>query len=1114
MNTKTKILFIEHDQNDLDLIQYELKKGGINYTAEIVQDGPAYELALKNFIPDIILSDYTLPSFDGLTAFKIKEKITPDTPFIFVSGTIGEENSIALINNGITDFVLKDKLFTLTTKVNRALKEAKENQRKVEAEQKLIQSESQLNRAQQLARMGSWERNFETGKVVWSAETYRIFNCDPETFILTADSLISLILPEDRKTMSNWIAACMSGINLGLLDYRINAPDGTIKYIQGQAEIIFNEAGKPIKAIGTVQDLTEKKKSEESKKFKAALLNTTSQAVIATDLNGIVNFWNKAAEEIYGWTAGEAVGKNIVELTPAQQTKEQGIEIMRELSHGHSWSGEFMVQRKDGQTFPAFVTDAPVFNEHNKLTGIIGVSYDITKSKNVEIKLLDSQAKWDSLVSNTTDIIFIISKDRLITYINNIPKSLIEKGLTIEKIIGQNYESLISPSYLQSVKKQIEKSLSDGVTTSFLMQGSVTHEYFEGIATPLLQEDKLQVLIIIMKDCTERIQAEEKILISEVKYRRLFEAVKDGILILNAKTGIIEDVNPFLEKKLGYSRSYFLGRQLWEIGFFKDILENKAAFEKLKKDKYIQYRDLPLETKDCRPLWVEFVSNVYDVSGKQVIQCNIRDITERKQAEEALSQSEVNLKAIFEDTLTGFLLLDSDFNIILFNNRSSELALLVFGKDLQKHISLVNMFPPERQQPLAHKLKQVLQGKEYNYESQFPQSNGSTVWVNLSSKPVSDSSGLIVGISFSIADISKRKEAEAELIQSEKSLKESQAIAHVGNWEVNFATNKVIWSDESCRIFGVSPEENQQTFESWLSFIHPEDLEHVKEEIKKSQASLSDSSFYNRICRRDGTIRYIFTVIKYKFNSEGKPIGLFGTAHDVTEQKIVEEKFKKSEIQIRNFAKHLNQVIEDERSSTAREIHDELGQQLVGIKIGLASLNKSNAHSLKTTGGEQSEKITGMMKDVDTTIQSMRKISTQLRPGILDTLGLIPSIQWLGSEFEKKTKIKCKMEISVTEQKFEKNISTCFFRICQEALTNISKHAGAHEVIISVSQNKNELMLKISDNGKGIVSEKLENPFSMGLLGMRERANIIGAELKIESKKGKGTTIQLNAKIN
>ena len=121
MSGKIKILIVEHDPNDIELIQYELKKGGISYISETVQNEKEYGKALKNFIPDIILSDYSIPSFSGLAAFEIKEKISPLTPFIFVSGTIGEENSIELIKNGVTDFVLKDKLFSLTTKFNRAL---------------------------------------------------------------------------------------------------------------------------------------------------------------------------------------------------------------------------------------------------------------------------------------------------------------------------------------------------------------------------------------------------------------------------------------------------------------------------------------------------------------------------------------------------------------------------------------------------------------------------------------------------------------------------------------------------------------------------------------------------------------------------------------------------------------------------------------------------------------------------------------------------------------------------------------------------------------------------------------------------------------------------------
>src|SRR5512140_2484632 len=132
----------------------------------------------------------------------------------------------------------------------------------------------------------------------------------------------------------------------------------------------------------------------------------------------------------------------------------------------------------------------------------------------------------------------------------------------------------------------------------------------------------------------------QKIRTSELRYRRLFEAAQDGILILDAETGAITDVNPFLVKMLGYSREEFVEKKLWEVGAFKDIEASQEAFEALQKNEYIRYEDLPLKAKDGRLVQVEFVSNVYLVSDEKVIQCNIRDITKRKQTEAALQAKE------------------------------------------------------------------------------------------------------------------------------------------------------------------------------------------------------------------------------------------------------------------------------------------------------------------------------------------------------------------------------------------------------------------------------------------------------------------------------------------
>src|SRR5512143_3521350 len=146
----------------------------------------------------------------------------------------------------------------------------------------------------------------------------------------------------------------------------------------------------------------------------------------------------------------------------------------------------------------------------------------------------------------------------------------------------------------------------------------------------------------------------KKIRTSELRYRRLFEAAQDGILILDARTGAITDVNPFLIKMLGYSREEFVEKKLWEVGAFKDVQASQEAFEALQKNEYIRYEDLPLRAKSGKLVDVEFVSNVYLVDGEKVIQCNIRDITDRKQAQDALLKSQALLREqSVRDHLTG-----------------------------------------------------------------------------------------------------------------------------------------------------------------------------------------------------------------------------------------------------------------------------------------------------------------------------------------------------------------------------------------------------------------------------------------------------------------------------
>jgi signal transduction histidine kinase len=267
------------------------------------------------------------------------------------------------------------------------------------------------------------------------------------------------------------------------------------------------------------------------------------------------------------------------------------------------------------------------------------------------------------------------------------------------------------------------------------------------------------------------------------------------------------------------------------------------------------------------------------------------------------------------------------------------------------------------------------------------------------------------------------------------------------------------------------------------------------------------------IRRPDGQEHYLLPYPSPLFNPAGELTGALNVLIDITERKKIYAQLVKTEMDIRNFAKQQNNLLEDERSRIAREIHDEFGQQLAGIKMSLSTLIKFNQHS---GNGETNtvEMIRNMIEDVDNTMHSLRKFATELRPGILDTLGLVASIEWLVEEFENKSGINCRLATNVKNHYFDKEISTCFFRICQEAFTNVLKHANATQVSVEMTETSKYLKLSIVDNGKGMVLEQLNNPFSMGILGMRERANLIGARLSIGSEKDSGTIINLIRRIN
>ena len=229
-------------------------------------------------------------------------------------------------------------------------------------------------------------------------------------------------------------------------------------------------------------------------------------------------------------------------------------------------------------------------------------------------------------------------------------------------------------------------------------------------------------------------------------------------------------------------------------------------------------------------------------------------------------------------------------------------------------------------------------------------------------------------------------------------------------------------------------------------------------------------------------------------------------SNDIRERKGVEDQLRDSQVQLRALAARLISVREEERTRIAREIHDELGQALTGLKLDVTWL-------ARRLSGDQHvlvEKAESMCRLIDSTVQLVRKLSTGLRPQILDEMGLGAAICWQAAEFQKRVGIRCRLKLPDEQIAPDKELSTAVFRIFQEVLTNVARHAGASSVDVDLSISGDKLILTVADDGIGISEEQIRSHNSLGLLGMRERAQVFGGEIIIRGEAGRGTTVSVS----
>ncbi|MEI6750610.1 MAG: PAS domain S-box protein, partial [Bacteroidota bacterium] len=524
----------------------------------------------------------------------------------------------------------------------------------------------------------------------------------------------------------------------------------------------------------------------ESSRHRASIVESSEDAIVSKSLDGTIESWNHAAEKMFGYPAGEAIGKNILMIIPTENAGDEQLILEKILSDKTIHHYETVRTKKNGEKFPVSITVSPIKDNEGNITGV--------------------------------------SK--------------------------------------------------------------------------------------IIRDITQRIKGEENLAASEIRYRRLFESAKDGILILDAETGKIVDVNPFMTELLGYSHKEYLGKSIWDVGHFKDIVANKDNFLELQQKEYIRYHDLPLETSDGQIAHVEFVSNVYMVNNQKVIQCNIRDISERYRAEEAQQKWNAQFKKlsfnapgmIFQFTRRA----DGSFYVPIASEGIREFYGCTPEDVLEDFSPIAEFIHPDdivkMMMEIEHSAKNLTLFS-FEYRVQLP--GKAMKWLLSVSTPEKMEDGTITWYGFN-TDITEHKQAEDTLLKLTEQLEHIGEMAKIGGWELDIATTQVTYSRETARIHEVDypyvPPKLSQGNEYYPPDVWPDVQAAVQAAIENGTAYDREWPFITAKGKRIWVRAQGFAVME-----NGKTVQLRGTFQDITERKLAEAELLKSEHRYSSLFNHMQE---------------------------------------------------------------------------------------------------------------------------------------------------------------------------------------------------------------
>lgn len=844
-------------------------------------------------------------------------------------------------------------------------------------------------------------------------------------------------------------------------------------------------------------DITDKKQAEiqlqEAENRFRSLVEESMVGVYILQ-NDKYLYVNPRCAEIVGYKQEEMIEKmSVLEIISPKSVPivKENIEL-RLSGKVSSMHYELEAIHKDGRMIQVEVFGSYIL--YNGAPAIIGTLIDITKRKKAEDEINQLNERFELVARATQEAIWdwdieedtITGNERFTNMFGLKPGATISFKAFAERLPIDDGKKVLENLQL-ALKEQ-----KDFVTEVYMFtMPDGTNRYFNDRSYILYNETgKAYRMLGAMQDITEQTVANNNLIAEKQLSDNIINSLP-GIFYIFEPTGMLIRWNKNLETITGYSASEL--SQMNVINFFdnKDIqrIEEKIKSVLMHGEDKIE-ADLKLKDGRLSPYYLTGMTIWYE--GKSCIMGVGLDMSEKLKAQQQLQTSEEKFRTLIEQASDGIFITDATGALQVVNTSATHLT--GFPEQALLQIKLQDILFNDNQMPIALDENDI-QDKVLISEKTLINAHKQTIPVECSSKQLSGNR-----YQYIIRDITLRKKADDALKASEHKYRLLFEENPMPMWMLSAPDLRFIAVNESAiRFYGYSREE---FLTMSIDDIRPNTTRDRSALMKAFQSGIQNAVIWEHRNKQGENI--MVSILSHDVMFEGRH-ALLELATDMTEKIMAEEQLKQSHEQLRMLASYLEKARESERTHIAREIHDELGQQITGLKMDMAWLSKKLDESDPVIKQKLKEIIDGM----NGTVATVRNLAMKLRPSLLDDLGLVAALEWQSEEFQKRTGIQTHFVSDVTTIQFPEAISTNLFRIFQESLTNIVRHALATRVEASLVQQDGLLILEITDNGVGFNAEAVTFKNTLGLLGMKERTLEMNGTFDISGKPGSGTRIHI-----